>query len=762
MTGDPHKTLSCRLGRSLQTTAFVLLVACIAVRPFLQEMTYRTSPLPAAVFDAELRDNKDISTWQTDRAELARVTFAMLLLAAAAIWLLGAAMKKQDCRHVLLAALIVAFAAWAYFCAHHASDRRSAMDVWLEQVSLLAACWLAAQIFVPKGRFTLLMVVLAGVAAALAYKGIYEVTVELPETIRHFEMYGDKMGFKPGSSQAKMFESRLRTLTPTGFFALSNMYASAIIILLAAAAGLAMDKLIAARRDRRQFLANRKKGEVHLPTIAAMLSAAIVPALLAVLLLSRSRGGIAAGLLAVAAFVCVGVWRERLARHWRKAVAAAAAVFLLAVAATAAYGLKNDRLPTKTMTFRWYYWTGAAEIVRENPLWGAGPGNFSTAYLQHRRSEAEEPVKLPHNVIVHAAAQFGLPGGALYLLILAGVLVGICRPKTYQPPESIEQQPPRTLSLIIFIVLAMFAARMAFSNLRGDGITAMFNCVPALVLLIGLLVAGWAGGKFSQNPPAAGDISRIALACGLGGFVLHNMVEFGIWTPGTALLFWTSAGACLAQGSRPAKPAESKTLKFIRWPAAACGLAGVVLLLVFVYRPVAERFLDMEKTAEAARVGDFALALEYSSAAADADRLDPIAAADTAKLAMMVPPADKMVKLGLDYAKTAIARDPAEAGHYILAARIAAQIEPGSELGYFADAVSRDPQNMSNRLEYAARLAAAGRKAECLEQLDAIERIDAALLPESLLHLNDEQRAKINELRNVSFPAPSNGDMQRR
>ncbi len=757
MTGDPHKTPSSRTGEMLQTAAFVLLIACIAARPFLQEMTFRLSPLPKAVFNEKLRDNKDISTWQIERMELSRVTFAMLLLAAATIWLVGAAMKKQGFRHLLLAALIIAFAAWAYLCTLHASDRRSAMDAWLEQVSLLAALWLAAQMFADRQRFALLIILLAGVGAALAYKGIFQVTAELPETIRHFEIYGDSR-YEPGSSQTKMFESRLRALTPTGFFALSNMYASAIIILLAAAAGLATDKFIAAKRSRRQFMATRKKGEIHLPTMAALLSAAVVPALLAVLLLSRSRGGIVAGILAIAAFVCVGIWRESLAKHWRKAVAAAAAVFLLAVAATVAYGLKTDRLPTTTMTFRWYYWTGSADIVRENPLWGAGPGNFHTAYLLHRRPEAEEAVRLPHNVIAHAAAQFGLPGGTLYLLILAGVLVGICRPKTGRPPDSLErQQAPHTLPLIIFMVLATFAAMMTFSNIRGNGIAAMVNSVPAFVLLVGLLAAAWAGGKFSKQPSAAGDMSRIALACGLGGFVLHNMVEFSIWTPGTALLFWASAGACLAQGYRD-RPAEPKIFKFIRWPAAVCALAGFVLLLAFAYVPVAARFTDMEEAAEAAKVGDFAMAMRHSSAAAKADELDPITAADTARLAIMVPSFDKrtrdsLLRLGLDYAGIAIARDPADADNYMLAAKIAERIAPGSELQYLADAISCDPQSMQNRLEYAERLAAAGRKAECLAQLDAIERIDAALLPESLQHLTSEEKDKIKNLRNDKPPA---------
>lgn len=745
MMDDRHNS---RTGELLQAMAFVLIVATLTARPFLQEMTYRSSPLPAAVFNAELRSDEDTSTWQVDRTELARVTFAMILLGAVALWLLGAAIKKQGYRHVWLGVLIVAFAVWAYFCTLHASDRRSAMDVWLEQVSLLAACWVAAQLFADRRRFAMLIVVLAGVGAAMAYKGIYQVTVELPETVKHFEMYGDGMGIEAGSSQAKMFESRLRSSAPTGFFALSNLYASAIIIMLTAAAGLAFDKFVAAGRSRQRFRTTRKSGEVHLPTVAALLSAAVVPALLAVLLLTRSRGGIAAGLLAIGAFVCVGIWRRQLAKHWRKIVIAAAAAFVLCVGATVAYGLKNDRLPTRTLTFRWHYWTGAAEVVRENPVWGAGPGNFHTAYLQHRRLGAEEAVKLPHNVIVHAATQFGLPGAAMFLLILGGVMVGICRPKTDKLPDHPHDHPTsHAMPLIIFAVMAMFAARMIFSNLRGDGIAAMLNGIPAMVLLVGLLIAAWAGGKLLQ--PAVGNASRIALACGLGGFVLHNMVTFSFWTPATAMLFWVTAGACLAQGyqERPIK------LKFIRWPVALAFLFGWLAVLVVAYLPVFGRVMVEETVTRAVKRDNSYSALLFSRVAHDMDSSDPIASADAARLRLLfLPPPNsedyrKELEYAFDDAKDAINSDPANAGFYTLAARIAEQIKPGSELEYLADAVSRDPQSMSIRLTFAEQLGKAARKAECLAQLDVIERIDAALMPESLLHLTDAQRAKIKELR---------------
>ena len=59
----------------LQSAAFVLLLVCLAVRPFLSEMTYRTPSVPGSFVatDAKAPAPNDLSAVQPSRMELYRV-----------------------------------------------------------------------------------------------------------------------------------------------------------------------------------------------------------------------------------------------------------------------------------------------------------------------------------------------------------------------------------------------------------------------------------------------------------------------------------------------------------------------------------------------------------------------------------------------------------------------------------------------------------------------------------------------------------------
>ncbi|MCK4602465.1 MAG: O-antigen ligase family protein, partial [Phycisphaerae bacterium] len=429
----------------------------------------------------------------------------------------------------------------------------------------------------------MLLVVLAGVGATLAVKGFYQFLAEVPDRVNLFEVNPAEqlahIGTTPGTVKARLFEARLRDPAPFGFFALANLFASLLIVLLAAAGGLAADKLTAALRNRTAAAAGRKRGEIHLPTLAAALSIIVAVAVAVVLLLTRSRGAIVAAAVALPAAVAGYLLRDRIARHWRRGVLAAACAFLLGLAAVVAYGCKYDRLPTRTMTFRWYYWTASARIVGDNPVFGVGPGNFPAAYLRYRRPAAEEAVKMPHNVLAHAATQYGLPGGALYLAIIAYVLVGMCRPRK---SDELDEDLPvaHRLGLVrtgVLLVAAVVAARLLFGGAGSDPYMIVLEvALPAGVLCAALAVAAWTGGL--EAPRSA---SRIALACGAAAFVLHNMVTFSLWIPATALVFWTAAGASLARTG-----SKARRLSAARWPIAAAGVAAVVAAVAVFWLPV--------------------------------------------------------------------------------------------------------------------------------------------------------------------------------
>lgn len=266
------------------------------------------------------------------------------------------------------------------------------------------------------------------------------------------------------------------------------------------------------------------------------------------LIVTRSRGGIIAAVVALAAWAALMRWRGALAPRWRWAVASVVGLFLIGWIGVIAYGLAYDRLPSKTMTFRWHYWTGAAGMVVDHPWLGVGPGNFPSEYLRYRPAAAEEAVKLPHNAIVEAVSQYGILGGLAYLVVVAVVLVGMCRPTGMDSPLTGGLTPRRRrMGVLAFVMAAAVAAsRWFFSDAGADPVLFVLDgLVPAVLLGVIILAAAWWGGKRLEDQDMGWGGLRVALACGVAGIFLHSMVEFSLFMPAVATAFWMAGGACL-------------------------------------------------------------------------------------------------------------------------------------------------------------------------------------------------------------------------
>ncbi|MFA6132984.1 MAG: O-antigen ligase family protein [Phycisphaerae bacterium] len=754
-TGFAH-----RAGRLLQDLALPALLAVLVARLFISELPYRWSLI--SVGDGSLAGAGG------DRDELARVSFAMILLGIWAAWLAGSALRGGIVlRHRLAAGLGAAFVILSLLSVFVAADARSAWDVWLEQTSLIASFLLAAEVFAARRNLLWLVVVLAAAGACIACKELWQVLGEIPDRVADFEAHRAQrlatMGFSPGSSEAGAFEARLRATTATGFFTLSNLAGSVMLVTAMAALGLAIDKTAGAIRSWRDSRAALKRGELHTPLLAAALT--IFAAALAVtgLVLTRSRGALAVAVLAGLGLPVLLRWRRPLAAHWRKATLVAACVLALMLAGAVAFGLRYDRLPSKSMTFRWYYWTGSAEIIREHPLLGVGPGNFPAAYLQHRRAAAEESVKLPHNIIMHALTQFGLPGGLCYLAVVVVGLVGMCRPgrRIDSPPDRVGRPSSRRVAaMVLTLCLSAAMARSVFANALVSPFPYVFileAALPACLLAALLVAAVWSGQALWRGLELAPLASRIALAVGAGAFFLHSMIEFGPWSPGVALVFWIACGACQGTGI----PEDRKTgapeglngwvICRLRWVMVGAVAVGLVAAGVFLWRPVFSRTVSSEL---AMMFSDKNKATLMAVRAAEDDPLDAFSAADAAIAIVsltneepgngLFSPAD-----ALAWAKIAMRRDPSSYAHARLAAQIAQRLggpAAGEALALLADAVRLNPMDARLRMDYARLLLQAGHGEQARAQLAEAERIDRALNPESLVRLNGDERAQLQSL----------------
>ena len=861
-------------GEKWRAAAFVLLLAAAASRCFVPELPFQASALEMLPGRATARAHpegraqpaapENPQAYQADRSELARMTYAVLLLSAGAIWAIGGALDgRLEVRHGRLAAAIALFAAMSLASAMAASDRRAAMDSWIEQLSLMAAAFLAIQLCPDRRRFVTLVVVLAAVGATVTAKSYWRVAVETPHDVAVFEAHRleqlAQLGWDANTPEAQIVEARLRDWSAKGFFGLANPFGSMLIVLGFAAAGLAIDKF----RAWHGHLAHESHGrparatpggpslragkpgalsrEVEPTGVAAVAAALAAVGILAVIPLTRSQGAMVATAVAGAGLLAVLIWHKAIARRWRAWAAGAIAALVIALAAMTAYGLRNDRLPTKTMTFRWYYWTASAKIIADRPLLGTGPDNFAAAYLKYRRDQAEEDVKNPHNVLVHALAEYGVPGGACYLAVIAWLILLAVRPREKGDRllfcSSLEEERPQKSSLSPFpflapplsggaclengdwlqspgaagtqvpvprlslspfslaaVVVAMLAARLVlWGAVDSVGVVMLHTVMPAVVLAAMLAMLAWSGRDLGGLPDGApADAARMAIGAAAAGFLVHNIVEWSLWTPGPASVFYLAVGAAAGRAG-----GLSASITRGRWAVAGAAVAVVLATVAIFWVPVAGKTYHTRGMLSALQSRDLAGALAEAQAAASADTLDPRPAADAAKVAMMVaagappdqgPTAGMAVGLAMKFAQQAVRRDVADPAGYRLIGELqwtaqtfidrrlielardgdkayqagnvdkardkwiaAAKLLPSMPadilgVGNFAKAVSLNPKSARLRIACAANFLSANLPGKAVEQLVEAWRLNDALPPESAQRLRPMELRRIDTL----------------
>ncbi|MBN1553811.1 MAG: O-antigen ligase family protein [Phycisphaerae bacterium] len=751
--------VSGRLAERLRGAAVVLTLACVAGRAFIAEMPFRQSPIQISEILAAADRPGQPSVGLVQWTELARALLAVLLLTAGVVWLAAGAIEgKLIVRHGRLAVLIGAFAVWSFISAWRAVDARSAWIAWLEQVSFLSAGFVTLQLCTTRRRLVLIASVLAAVGLALAVKGLMQVGWERDEAARMFELYGPQrladMGLQPGDPKALAYEHRILSTTPTAYFGLANVLAGGLALMLAAGVGLAVAKALHARHCRRRD-GPMPSGHIRPAFMAAGLTVAAVIPTAIVLALTRSRGGIIATACVLLAATAGLRFRAVLARRWKWSAAVVGLLIALGMAGVVAYGLAKDRLPSKTMSVRWFYWTGSAQIVREHPVWGVGPGNFPRAYLRVRRPEAEEAVKTPHNVIAHAMTQYGLPGGALYLLVLGGVLVLAWKPAAGRNDAlGTDESPSRnSRSLLIAggcITAAVLFCRAFFGEADFDPALFLLEGVaPAVVFGAALALERWFGGAVEDLPDASIRAIRIALAAGCAAMALHNLVSFSLWMAGTAGMFWVAGGAAAAMGD--ARPTVFRKIAF---PAALLGCVGLSTAVVFGVVPVAERLAATRDAAEALLQHQPSRAVVHAERAADGDPLDAYAAMNAARFCL-ASPTDRFRRdatgepAAMVWAREAIRRDDST-GAYRLAIQVARELNLPGAGAFWREAIPRDPVDARQRLDYAAWLLDHHQADAAAEQLAEAERIDEKLRafdPESGYRFGEREMRQMRSLR---------------
>jgi O-antigen ligase len=201
-----------------------------------------------------------------------------------------------------------------------------------------------------------------------------------------------------------------------------------------------------------------------------LLAAALLPVSAIALVASGSRGPVLGGLLGLVALLVL-LARSRTSALRVAAVCASLAVAWIAVSVAVPSGATHRSLSILSgsksgvaANGRDQLWTAAWHTFTTHPALGIGTGSFATA---DRVEVCPGPGCLdryPHNVVLEAAAELGLPGALAILAVIGAGALGLRRARRAAVG------PGRTqAAVVIALFVAAFTTAMLSGDLSGDG-----------------------------------------------------------------------------------------------------------------------------------------------------------------------------------------------------------------------------------------------------------------------------------------------------
>jgi len=453
------------------------------------------------------------------------------------------------------------FIAGAVVSSFFASDKRAAINHATILVAPIFGALLLSQILDSPGKVRLVLIVIVALGIVSAYQCAEQAFISNAITIEQYEkdpnMLLGPLGIEPGTFQHFLFEHRVYSRGVRGFFTTSNSAASFAICAFFAGAALLADRLVKAR-SRREDLRY-----VGLTSLAMVL-------ILAGLLLTQSKGGIAAFVVGLAVFGLLVVLDRRIRSHRVGVRVVLVSSILLCIAAAGItvvhYGVTHGRLPGNSMFVRWQYWTASARMYADHPIAGVGPGNFSDNYTHYKPPAALESVADPHNWPLSLILQYGPLGllGFVAMLCLPLWRSILPTPETTSDDASNFPVVPKAMIVGILLVtgLCLLLVRPMLIPTSGtdDFGVRLYEIITLFVTPAGVFLVGYllAAAPFELRESSSG-LARPALTASLVAAVLavllHSLIDFALFEPGVWMTFWTLL-ACLA------------TLRFQRGPTA--------------------------------------------------------------------------------------------------------------------------------------------------------------------------------------------------
>ncbi len=396
-------------GRLLAMTAAMLIAAIAAARCVV-------ILLPEIWFDVDPMLN---STRVPGVSPSWLMLMDAVLLGAAAAGLFGEAIRRRGGSSLLLVLWVIPLGSAAVW-AGVGIDQMRVLLPWVAGITAAVAMSHLCRDAAVRRAATAVLLAIAG---PLLLRGLVQWGWELPETAAWFVANHDaviaSMGMDPGSAEALVYERRVLTGGPTGWFTSENLLATVLAACAIAWFGL----VVTAKMRHRSALI----GGIG---VTVVVLAAIVTAL------TGSLGGVLV-LVVGLGLAIAGLGSERVRR--RGGWIAMGLVVLAAAAPLVAVGLSSlsTTLPgVRSMLIRWQYDVGAAGVLASHPVLGVGPAGFQDAYVATRLPGAPEEVMSPHAMVWEWTSTLGVLGAAWVALVL--VLLYSAATRGWRTGESVD------------------------------------------------------------------------------------------------------------------------------------------------------------------------------------------------------------------------------------------------------------------------------------------------------------------------------------
>ncbi len=623
--------------RLIESISLFILIGVTVLRPLVAE-SYDSagSPLTAALDG--MRDPSPVVT----------LIFDLLILVGTLGWLIGrAAGRVRPFRPtgLELGAILVLVAAVVSCLV--AGNQRLAINASIDWLCYpILAIALTQLLHRADHRRIFLAAILASafVQAAQCYDQYF---FTFDQTIAHYETikadYWASQGVDLESSKVEAFERRMLAREATGSLPHSNVTGSYLVL-----CGIVALAVLVANWGRRGLPRDRS---------VLVVSGALAATILGATFLTGSLGAFLSGLAAMALWLGLWVFRSWVGNHRSKALILGWTAVVAGILATTGHGIYHGKLPTWSLTFRWWYWDASADLIADHALTGVGRENFGRHYLQYKAITSPEEVANPHNLFVQAAADWGVAGLVGVLLMLVGVSIKLATRAGASEESSLtdasERGPPlaralsrrtgeetRTvnnlagpLAWAVGLLLVVTWGRRPLLGTDDADFLYVTTALTGTLWLVGFSTSLWVLPATSGRNGRAGAILRAGSCVALFSFVVHDMINFAAFVPGTATTLFAMLALCVASGSqRIASSTESTghTSMAYRWLPVGAALAILAIVLHFGAVPVSEARHSLTRAEQSGRRIlptriDTQLADRFYREAVDADPLDPTA-----------------------------------------------------------------------------------------------------------------------------------------